>query len=442
MLPPMNSREISALSPNPLTALDEAHQARHADRDALRVALAATRARLMRLWDAYRAALAADGWQVRYLPELNPPLWELGHVAWFDEFWIARNPLRALGSMADPDAARAASCLPRADALYHSSLVPHARRWHLSLPDERSTLNYANEVRQRTLRLLAQTPNTDADADAELYFYRLVLHHEDMHGEAWANTAQTLGFAIGHALNEPIPAGEAAVDAIDQPKSVAVNGTWCMPAQRWLAGSTEVGFVFDNEVPALAIELPAYEIDRAPVTWGQYLPFIEAGGYDDARWWTAPGWAWRQRHGLARPRHLSRDELGGWQRAVFGRWQAVDPQTPVVHLTAHEAQAWCQWAGRRLPTEFEWEAAAVSSAAAHEPFDWGQVWEWTASAFEPYAGFRAHPYADYSAPWFDGRPVLRGASFATSARLKHPRYRNYFPADRNDVFAGFRTCTL
>ena len=404
----------------------------------MRVALAAARARLMRLWGAYRVALAAGGWQVRYLPELNPPLWELGHVAWFEEFWIARNPLRALGSMADPDAARAASCLPRADTLYHSSLVPHTRRWHLRLPDERGTLVYANAVRERTLRLLAQAP----DSNDDLYFYRLVLHHEDMHSEAWVTTAQTLGFAIERALNEPSQAGDTAVDAIDQPKATAVTGRWSLPAQRWLAGSSEVGFVFDNEVPAQAIDLPAYEIDRAPVTWGQYLPFIEAGGYDDARWWTAPAWAWRQRHGLPRPRHLSRDELGGWQRAVFGRWEPVDPRTPVMHVTAYEAQAWCQWAGRRLPTEFEWEAAAVSSAAAHEAFDWGQVWEWTASAFVPYASFRAHPYADYSAPWFDGRPVLRGASFATSARLKHPRYRNYFPADRNDLFAGFRTCAM
>ena len=418
--------------------MDEAQQARQADRAQLRAGLTASRARLMRLWEAYRPALAPGGWHVRYLAELNPPLWELGHVAWFEEFWIARNPLRWQGSMADAEAARGTSCLPQADALYHSTQVPHTRRWHLGLPDERSTLAYANAVRERSLDLLAQTRNDD---DA-LYFYRLALHHEDMHSEAWANAAQTLGIAIGSALAEPGDVGSACRTALDQPGIHTASGTWSRPAQDWLAGSGAPGFCFDNESPPRAVSLASYEIDRAPVTWGQYLPFIEAGGYDAKHWWTDAGWAWRQGHGLPRPRHLSRDEAGGWKRAVFGRWEPVDPNAPVLHVTAHEAQAWCQWAGRRLPTEFEWEAAAVSAAAQHQAFDWGQVWEWTSSPFEPYPGFRTHPYADYSAPWFDGRPVLRGASFATSARLKHPRYRNYFPADRNDLFAGFRSCTV
>ena len=117
----------------------------------------------------------------------------------------------------------------------------------------------------------------------------------------------------------------------------------------------------------------------------------------------------------------------------------LDPALPACHLTQHEALAWCAWAGRRLPTEAEWEAAALQRP---EAFRWGDVWEWTASAFAPYPGFTPHPYRDYSAPWFDGRPVLRGASFMTQPRLKHPRYRNYFPAHRNDVPAGFRSSVL
>jgi gamma-glutamyl hercynylcysteine S-oxide synthase len=111
-----------------------------------------------------------------------------------------------------------------------------------------------------------------------------------------------------------------------------------------------------------------------------------------------------------------------------------------VHLSWHEAQAWCRWASRRMPAEVEWEAAARQAAATGEPFAWGQVWEWTSSTFAPYPGFVPHPYRDYSRPWFDGRPVLRGASFATAPRLKHASYRNYFTAGRNDLFAGFRTC--
>ena len=132
-----------------------------------------------------------------------------------------------------------------------------------------------------------------------------------------------------------------------------------------------------------------------------------------------------------------RHEAGTWQHRRHGRWQALALAEAACHLTQHEALAWCRWAGRRLPGEAEWERAALTRP---ESFRWGDVWEWTASPFQPFPGFAAHPYRDYSAPWFDGRPVLRGASFMTQPRLRHPRYRNYFPAFRNDVPAGFRTC--
>ena len=170
--------------------------------------------------------------------------------------------------------------------------------------------------------------------------------------------------------------------------------------------------------------------------WAEYLPFVEAGGYGDARWWGDPGQRWLAEHQLAAPRYLRQID-GTWQHRRHGRWQALDLPEAACHLTQHEALAWCRWAGRRLPGEAEWERAALIRP---ESFRWGDVWEWTASPFRPFPGFAAHPYRDYSAPWFDGRPVLRGASFMTQPRLRHPRYRNYFPAFRNDVPAGFRTC--
>jgi len=206
------------------------------------------------------------------------------------------------------------------------------------------------------------------------------------------------------------------------------------------------GFAFDNELGAHRVELPATTIDHQAVRWAEYLPFVDDGGYDSPRWWTHAGWQWRQQEDLQMPvvlrrgkRREGRREGVAWQRRTGSRWQPLQPDEPACHLSAHEAQAWCAWAGRRLPTEAEWERAALQGGS---DFVWGDVWEWTASAFAPYPGFVAHPYRDYSAPWFDGRPVLRGASWATQPRMVHLRYRNFFEAGRTDVPAGFRSCTL
>ena len=183
------------------------------------------------------------------------------------------------------------------------------------------------------------------------------------------------------------------------------------------------------------VEVGPATIDSRPVTWARFLPFVEAGGYAQAQWWTQEGSAWLQRELRRLPRYL-RQGPGGWEALRHGTWRSLDLDLPAMHLNAYEAQAWCHWAGRRLPTEAEWEAAAVSLPG----FSWGEVWEWTASAFEPYPGFTPHPYRDYSAPWFTTRRVLRGSCFATDAAMRHPRYRNFFEPHRNDVFAGFRTC--
>jgi ergothioneine biosynthesis protein EgtB len=207
-------------------------------------------------------------------------------------------------------------------------------------------------------------------------------------------------------------------------------------AGTWSLGSDPRGFAFDNERPAPERTVPACEIDAQVVRWAEFLPFVEAGAYAQPHWWTDEGRHWLSQSGARAPRYL---RLGGdgWQRWRHGRWQALDPAEAACHLTLHEAQAWCRWAGRRLPTEAEWERAAV---VRPQRFRWGDVWEWTGSPFEPFPGFVAHPYRDYSAPWFDGRPVLRGASFMTQPRMHHPRYRDFFQAARNDVPAGFRSC--
>ena len=398
-------------------------QIRRAGRAELAAALRAGREQLLALFEGFERALGGDGLHIAFDPLLNLPLWELGHIGWFEEHWLSRNPDRLRGIACDPGAARTASALPTADALYDSSQVAHARRWTLALPEVAATRDYLLQVRASTMALLHQS----AESDDALYFFRLVLLHEDMHREAWHFMAQQLGIDLGLAMT-----GRAA-------RAAPVDGEWQLAGGRHLLGVSDAGFAFDNELRAHPVDLADFAIDRAPVSWRRFLPFLESGAYETERFWTAAGWAWRICQDRPYPLHL-RPVEGGWQQQRFGQWVALDLDTPALHLSAHEAHAWCHWSGRRLPTEAEWEAAALRSVEQNELFEWGEVWEWTASAFVPYPGFVPHPYRDYSQPWFDGRPVLRGGSFASTPHTKHPRYRNFFNAERNDVFAGFRSC--
>lgn len=390
---------------------------RQTGRRGIEAALSASRQTMLQWFAAYRAALG-DDLSVPYSGQLNPPLWEIGHIGWFEEFWLARNPQRLLGVRADPDAKRPEPWLPGADDFYNSSNVAHARRWNLPLPDAEGTLAYLAAVREQTLALL----NDSGEGDDDLYFFRLAIAHEDMHSEAWIYMAQNLGIP----LDLPAPLVQPANHEI----SVA-GGEW----QCGFAGS---GFAFDNELPAHSVRVADFAIDSQAVSWRRYLPFVEAGGYAVPAYWSAAGWAWRQAQASSLPRYL-RCAGGGWEGQHFGQWQELIADQPAVHLTYFEAEAWCRWADRRLPSEAEWEMAALSRPDA---FNWGQLWEWSASAFAPFVGFVAHPYRDYSRPWFDGRPVLRGASLATSSRMCHPKYRNYFTPERNDIYAGFRSCAI
>jgi iron(II)-dependent oxidoreductase len=394
-----------------------ADQARNGSRQQLAQALQDSRADTLATFAAYRAAL--PDLQVPLRAELNPPLWELGHIGWFQAWWVQRNPARAQGVRADPDVPRSAPERPDAEALYHSSRVPHDSRWQLPLPSADATLAHLQAQLATTLALLDQA----GDSDDALYFFRLALLHEDMHHEAALYMAQGLGLALDDPRWQPrcLPAAPPMLT---------------FDASHWVLGSAGPGFVFDNEAPPLPQPVPACRIDAQVVRWAEYLPFVEAGGYTQPHWWDDDGAHWlRQSQALA-PRYVRR-EGAHWQQCSGGHWRPLQAEQAASHLTLHEARAWCRWAGRRLPTEAEWERAACT---APDAFAWGDVWEWTASPFAPFPGFEAHPYRDYSAPWFDGRPVLKGASHLTQPRMRHPRYRNFFQAWRNDVPAGFRSC--
>ena len=385
---------------------------------------------------------------------VNPMLWEIGHVAWFQEHWVLRHaagrpPIREDG-----------------DALYDSAAIPHDVRWDLPLPSRRDTLRYMKDVLEAVLDRIARGGLTPKD----VYFLQLVTFHEDMHGEAFFYTRQTLGYPAPR-LTGGGPARAAASKRAEGDVEVP-GGTLMLGAAR---GEP---FVFDNEKWAHPVEVRSFRIARAAVTQGEFAAFVDDGGYRRKELWSPEGWKRREAEKAEHPIHW-RDEACRWQRRDFDRFVPLEPRRPVLHVSWHEAGAYCRWAKRRLPTEAEWEVAAAGTGTKRR-FPWGDeaptpvranldgfsmgaadvdefpagdtpagcrqmvgnVWEWTASDFGPYPGFVADPYKEYSEPWFTGHKVLRGGTWATRARLLRNTWRNFYTPDRRDVWAGFRTCAL
>lgn len=349
------------------------------------------------------------------LPIVNPLLWEWGHVGWFQEYWCLRWSPQAR-TLAD-------SLLPDADRWYDSGKVAHDTRWSLDLPARDATRDYLARVFERTLAALERA----GDDDAALYFFRLALYHEDMHGEAFAYMRHTLGL--------PAPATFVAAPLAAAARDIALpGGPFDLGAPR--GNGNDEGFVFDNEKWSHRVDVASFAIASRPVTQREFASFVADSGYGRDAFWSETGRAWRDALETRQPRDW-RNVDGRWQVRRFDRWEPMVDDKPVAHVSAFEAEAWCQWARRRLPTEAEWEHAAVTGA-----INPAGVWEWTASPFAPYPGFAADPYAEYSAPWFHTHRVVRGASSVTPRRMVHPRFRNFYLPERNDFVVGFRTCAL
>jgi iron(II)-dependent oxidoreductase len=412
----------------------------------------------------------------QHSPLMSPLLWDLGHIANFEEMWLLRK-LEG-GSPGEPrdarDEARAAS---RLDALYDPLATPRAGREQLVLPSPDDTHAYMDDVRRRAVGQLQRldTGLVRGPLAHEGHVVHLVAQHEAQHQE-------TMLQAI--ALRDDLLYRPAFAVEMASAPAVSPAGSVLIPAGPFIMGTSDRVWAYDNERPAHEVQLPAFRLDVAPVTNRQYLAFMEDGGYRRRELWTEEGWAWRQRTDAVGPLHWrARPQPGNgqpWEAISFGRRAPVDPDCPVLHVSWYEADAWARWAGKRLPTEAEWEKAAawdVGRQAARR-YPWGDaadgagvranlgqqhlqpaavgtlprgrspygclqmlgdVWEWTQTWFHGYPGFRSFPYREYSETFFGQTyRVLRGGSFATDRIVARNTFRNWDFPERRQIFAGFR----
>ncbi|MBL0140563.1 MAG: ergothioneine biosynthesis protein EgtB [Betaproteobacteria bacterium] len=391
-------------------------------------------------------------WQVPLLEIVNPPLWELAHIGFFQEFFCRR------WKPDDPEGKRTPSRLAGADSLFDSRTVAHDSRWSLPYPPLEEVLRYLEAT------LTASLDDLASSREDERHRFRLALFHEDMHGEALLMTLHTLGLPAPRREHLRMPAAVAGgAEDVHFPGGEFQQGARCGDGEH----------AFDNEKWAHPVRVAAFAMASRPVSNGRYLAFVEEGGYRREQFWSPEGQRWLDSSGATMPRNWKRDD-SGWSMRWFDAWGALQEDEPVVQVCRHEAEAWCRWAGRRLPTESEWEYAA-RNGGREDRYPWGDavpppalaldyriarpvaapdpapsasglemmiggVWEWTSSDFAPYPGFETDAYAEYSEPWFHTHAVLRGGCFATRSRLVHNRWRNFYLPHRNDVFAGFRTC--
>ncbi|WP_244217547.1 ergothioneine biosynthesis protein EgtB [Streptomyces carpinensis] len=392
----------------------------------------------------------------QHSPLMSPLVWDLAHIGNQEELWL----LRTVGGR---EAMR-----PEIDNLYDAFEHPRAERPSLPLlaPDEART--YATEVRGRVMDVLESTAFHGTRLTEAGFAFGMIAQHEQQHDETMLITHQLRRGPQVLTAPDPEPA-----PLFTGPAEVLV------PGGPFTMGTSTEPWALDNERPAHVREVAPFWIDTTPVTNGAYTAFIEDGGYDDPRWWAPDGWNHIRRHEITAPLFWHRD-AGQWLRRRFGLTEVVPPDEPVLHVCWYEADAYARWAGRRLPTEAEWEKAARHDPAGDRStrYPWGDadpgpehanlgqrhlrpapagsypagesalgvrqligdVWEWTASDFLPYPGFVAFPYREYSEVFFGPEyKVLRGGSFAVDPVACRGTFRNWDYPIRRQIFSGFRT---
>jgi gamma-glutamyl hercynylcysteine S-oxide synthase len=398
------------------------------------------------------ASLDADDLERVHSPLMSPLVWDLAHIAAYEDLWLVhRYGGRAL---LHEDLA----------ATYDAFETPRAVRGDIELLRTDQARDYLAEVRARTLEVIDERGVGDG------LLHEMVLRHEHQHDETMLQTLQ-LACLSDYRLAEQM--------SLPDPPDPAYTGLELVevPAGGCSIGAPAHGFAYDNERPRHRTDVRGYLIGRTPITNATYLTFVEGGGYQRREWWSAEGWAWKEEYDITRPRAWTADLAAEWR---LGQLAPLDPHRPVVHVSWFEADAFARAHGVRLPTEFEWEKAATwdQEAQTARPYPWGSrppepglhanldhcgcgtapagaypagaspcgclgmigdVWEWTASRFDGYAGFVAHPYREYSEVFFgEAYRVLRGGSWATRARVASPSFRNWDYPQRRQIFAGLR----
>jgi iron(II)-dependent oxidoreductase len=350
-------------------------------------------------------------------PLMSPLVWDLAHIGHYEELWL----LRSIVGAPPTDA--------RFDDIYDAFKHPRRERPSLPMLSPTEARAFVADVRSRVLEVL---PSLDLAGDDPLvrdgFVYGMVIQHEHQHDETMLATIQLMDdFAHPEATawhpDAVSPADDGMIDIAGGPFLMGTDDAWA----------------YDNERPRHQVDVAQFRIDRTPVTNGQYRAFVDDGGYDDARLWGAEGWAWRQETGAGAPQFWRRDG-GGWLRRRYGRWETLPADEPVQHVCWHEADAFARWRGARLPTEAEWEKAAIVAGDAGDPSQMlGGVWEWTTTDFHGYPGFAAFPYREYSEVFFGPEyKVLRGGSWATHPSVRRATFRNWDYPIRRQIFAGFR----
>jgi iron(II)-dependent oxidoreductase len=438
------------------------------DRRKIAAALASVRDRTLELI----SGLSEDALSRQHSPLMSPIIWDLGHIGAFEELWLVRR----LGCVSSES---------ELDAVYDAFRTPRSERGGLQLVAGEHLVDRLRDVRHEALRRLADVEFDPANPLLRDGFaYELVREHEAQHQET---VLQTIMLMTSEAY---VPASRRRLP----PGNGATAGEMIrVPAGAFQIGAPSVGFAYDNERPRHSRSVDEFEIGRYPVTNGEYVEFIAAGGYQDRRLWSESGWRWKEEAAVSSPMYwearlssdvdaarLSRERgSGGWQRRTALGVEGLDPAAPVIHVSCHEAEAYARFASARLPTESEWEKAAAWDADSESPrtHPWGEdmdaaqranldqlafgpapigsfpegrssvgceqmlgdVWEWTASEFTGYGGFVAFPYREYSEVFFgsDYR-VLRGSSWATRPEVSRNSFRNWDYPIRRQIFAGIR----